>query len=303
MRRCLVVGHKGQDGRILSSALRARGCHVRGLARGEVDLTSGKQISDLIREEKPDQIYYLAAFHHASEEEITLSDAEVFNRSFAVHLQGAISFLEAIRAFSPSIRFFYAASSHVFGNPPESPQTESTAMNPQNIYGISKAAGIQACRYYRKTHGVFAACGILYNHESPWRAEKFVSRKIVRAAIRIASGERSLLTLGNLSAEIDWGYAPDFVDAMMRTLDLDAAEDFVVATGESHTVREFAELVFRALNLDAAQFLRENLNLIKKAGARLVGDSTQLRKKTGWAPSLSFSEMVRKLVEDSHHVA
>lgn len=303
MKRCLVIGHMGQDGRILSEVLRKRGCHVRGVGRGDLNLASVEDVCDLVRGERPDQIYYLAAFHHSAEEKVAISDPELFQKSFAVHVQGAISFLEAIRCVSRSIRFFYAASSHVFGSPSLSPQTESTPMNPENIYGISKAAGIQACRYYRNVHGLFAACGILYNHESPWRAEKFVSQKIVRGAIGIAAGRLATLTLGNLDAKIDWGYAPDSVDAMIKILDLDVPEDFLVATGESHSVREFAEIAFHTLNLEAADFLRENRTIIHKAETQLVGDASRLQKMTGWTPTLSFREMVQTLVEASQHEA
>jgi GDPmannose 4,6-dehydratase len=301
MKQCMVIGHQGQDGRILCSMLRKSDFRVLGIGRGEVDITKSSHVAELVQAVRPDLIYYLPAFHHSADEKIDLTDAEVFQKSFEVHVLGAVSFLEAIRRASPQSRFFYAASSHVFGSPVETPQTERTPFNPLNIYGISKSAGIQACRFYRATHKIFAASGILYNHESPWRSEKFVSQKIVQGALKISRGTASTITLGNLDAEIDWGYAPDFVNAMVRIMALDAPEDFIVATGESHSVREFAEIALRTLDLNPIDHLKEDKSLIRKTHTRLVGDSSLLRAKTGWRPSLTFSEMVTTLVKTALH--
>jgi GDPmannose 4,6-dehydratase len=298
MKRSLVIGHQGQDGRILVERLRSQGGEVLGLSRGEVDLTDAQAVAARLASDLPDVIYYLAAFHHSAEEEITLSDAEIFHRSFETHVFGPIAVLEAMRGRCPGAQFFYAASSHVFGTPEVEPQSETTPMNPTNIYGISKTAGIHACRYYRRVHRLFASCGILYNHESPWRKPKFVSQKIIQGAREIAAGRRSSLTLGNLEAEADWGHAEDYVEAMIRIMDLAEPDDFVVATGESHSVREFARIAFDTLNLDADAHIKVDGSLLHKPSTRLVGDSSRLRARTGWEPSLKFPDMVRSLFGD-----
>lgn len=295
MKRSLVIGHQGQDGRLLVERLRSQEEEVLGWARGEIDLTNTQAVAERLAADRPDFIYYLAAFHHSSEEEITVSDAEVFRRSFDTHVFGPVAVLEAMRSGAPHARFFYAASSHVFGNPEIEPQSETTPMNPTNIYGISKTAGIHACRYYRRAHRLFASCGILYNHESPWRKRKFVSQKIIQGAREIAAGRSSSLTLGNLDAEADWGHAEDYVEAMIRIMQLDEPDDFVVATGESHSVREFARIAFDALNLDADARIRTDESLLHKPSTRLVGDASRLRERTGWKPSRTFPDMVRSL--------
>jgi GDPmannose 4,6-dehydratase len=296
MNRCAIIGHKGQDGRILAECLRQEGHIVIGVGRGDLDLLDQMAVEAFLRAECPDHIYYLAAYHHSSEDRLEISDAELFRRSFDTHLHGVVSFLEGIRQVSPTARLFYAASSHVFGRPGDSPQTETTPFSPENIYGISKAAGVEACRFYRRNHRVHASCGILYNHESQYRSEKFVSQKIIQGALAIARGERDRLTLGNLNAAIDWGYAPDFVRAMKHILALDSAGDFIVATGETHTVGEFAELAFSALGLDWRRHVEVNPALLTKTQSLLVGDSTKLKAATGWQPTIDFAKMVMYLL-------
>jgi len=297
MSRSAIIGHKGQDGRILGECLRHAGHAVIGVGRGDLDLSSGDAVESFLREEHPDRIYYLAAYHNSSEARDPIPTAELFRRSFDTHLHGLVSFLEGMRRVLRSARLFYAASSHVFGQPEEdSPQTERTPFRPQTIYGISKAAGVEACRFYRRKHGVHAACGILYNHESAYRAETFVSKKIIRGALAIARGECDRLTLGSLDAAVDWGYAPDYAEAMTRILARDEPDDFIVATGETHTVREFAGLVFDALGLDWRLYVDENPGVIAGTHAALVGDPSKLRAATGWRPTVGFAEMVQLLV-------
>jgi GDPmannose 4,6-dehydratase len=245
---------------------------------------------------QPAEIYYLAAYHHSSQEKTTAYPPAIFAHSFEVHVTGLIHYLDAIRLHSPSTRLFYAASSLVFGEPPSPVQTEETPFNPRCAYGISKAAGVHCCRHYRHNYGTFAAAGILYNHESPLRHEKFVSQKIIQAALRIRSGTQDRLILGDLSAEIDWGYAPDFVDAMTRILALDAPEDFIIATGETHSVHEFVEIAFGLLGLDWRKYVVEDPTVLSRRKARMAGDPTRLRRATGWNPSITFPKMIEALL-------
>ena len=310
MKSALVVGSAGQDGRLLLARLQAEEYSVLGIARDRVhatpvsgfrtiDILDPAQVSDVVSEMKPDEIYYLAAFHHSSEEAREFDAAGVWQRSFDVHVRGLLHFLEAMRAHSPRSRLFYAASSHVFGDVAGEPQNEHTSLQPQSIYGITKTAGLHCARFYRREHSLFAAAGILYNHESGLRAEQFVSQKIVRAALRIRRGQQDKLILGDLSARADWGYAPDYVNAMRMMLRLNAADDFVVATGETHSVQEFVETAFGVLDLDWKAHVEEKPELIARRRAALRGDATKLRTRTGWKPSVTFVQMVARLVKES----
>lgn len=308
MRRAVIVGCAGQDGRLLFELLEERAYSIIGLMRGAVrsarvpakidpvDVLDGSQVGALLDDFRPDEIYYLAAYHHASEHRMPLPAGAQWQRSFDVHVLGLLSFLEGIRTRSPESRLFYASSSLVFGNPSISPQTEQTPLDPRSAYAITKAAGMQCCRMYRAASSVFASAGILYNHESDVRPEAFVSQKIVRGALRIRAGLQHEVVLGDVSAEVDWGWASDHVRAMTAILRLPAPDDFVIATGEPHYVRDFARIAFEALGLDWQSYVREQPGLVATPRPRLVGDSSKLRHATGWSPSLSFAEMVRLMV-------
>ena len=284
MSTALIIGSAGQDGTLLGHHLRGLGYEVRGVTRG----APMPAVDDI------DEIYYLAAFHHSSEDP-PVEPGELFEKSVEIHVTNLVRYLEAIR--TRKARLFYASSSLVFGDVSESPQTETTPLRPTEPYGITKATGMQICRYYRQAHGVHASVGILYNHESPLRAEKFVSKKIVKAARAIARGSRDRLVLGDLSARIDWGYAPDFVDAMHRIVARDAADDFIVATGEPHSVREFVELAFARVGLDWQAHVEENRAVITRPPHARVGDASKLVRATGWRPTTSFTAMVHALMD------
>ena len=301
MNRCVVIGSQGQDGRLLTEYLQKRGDIVTGVGRGELDLINPSEVMDFLRTSETSHLYYLPAFHHSSEDRQGISDADLFRRSFETHVQGLVSFLEGIRCVSPATRLFYAASSHVFGKPTDFPQTEKTPFQPENIYGISKAAGVEACRYYRRRYGIYASCGILYNHESGYRKETFVSQKIIKGALAIARGERKELLLGDMDAAIDWGYAPDYVQAMTMITESDTADDYIVATGELHTVSQFVEAVFARLGLDWRRHVVVDPLLITKEPSRLLGDASKLRGKTDWRPTIGFTEMVDLLTTQALH--
>lgn len=308
MKRALIVGSRGQDGRLLSDLLEGQKYQVHGLIRAglesrepretALDLLDGKAVRSLIGDLKPDEIYYLAAYHHSSES-VRPPEIELFRRSFEVNVYGLLNVLESVREVSPSSRVLYAASSHVFGDSASSPQDEQTPLAPASIYGISKTAGIHACRHYRDRTGVFASAAILYNHESPFRAPDFVSTRIIRGALDIRNGRTNRLVLGKLKAEVDWGYAPDTVDAMWRILQLSDPGDFVVATGELHSVQEFTEIVFDLAGLDWRSCVAENPEVIQRPQNPLRGNPRKLREKTGWKPSLTFREMVARLWEEA----
>lgn len=295
-KKAVIVGCDGQDGRLLSDLLARQGYSLIGIARGgPIDILKTKVVFNLVRKFKPHEIYHLAAFHHSSQDP-AIDPVELFQKSCDVHVSALVNFLEAIRQFSPSTRLFYAASSHVFGSPKTPVQDESTPLAPENVYGVTKAAGLLTCRYYRRQHGVFASVGILYNHESPLRSSKFVSQKIAQGALAVKNGRQKNIILGDLSAEVDWGYAPDYVAAMHKILNHSKADDFVVASGQKHTVRDFAKLAFGRLGLDWRACVKENRGVLTKKKTTLVGSPKKLMRLTGWKPSVDFAGLVDALL-------
>ena len=306
MNRALIIGVTGQDGTLLAGQLETEGIDFVGLssegvvgADGQVaqagKLTDADFIRQVVQASPPSHVFYLAAHHHSSQDADLSKDAQLWKQSVDVQVLGLVNVMEALRLHAPGARLFYAASSHVFGAPVDSPQNENTPMIPNNVYGVTKIMGIEVCRYYRRQHGLFASIGILYNHESIYRKAKFLSQKIIRGALEIKCGRATQLVLGDLSAQVDWGYAPDYVDAMVRILKLPESGRYVIATGEAHTVREFVSVVFEHLGLDYKEWVAEDPSIIRKSNTVLIGDSSKLRRETGWAPSLSFPDMVRLL--------
>ncbi|MDB6026249.1 MAG: hypothetical protein JWM68_2472 [Verrucomicrobiales bacterium] len=309
MKTAIIVGADGQDGRILFEQLRREGYAILGIGResirtenlaelSRINILDAGQVSSVVAKLQPSEIYYLAAFHHSSEE-LPTDASTLWQRSFDVHVRGLLHFLEAIKKNSPASRLFYAASSHIFGDVDREPQDEKTPFQPKCIYGLTKVAGIHACRLYHHNDNVFAAAGILYNHESPFRAAKFVSQKIIRGAINIKRGTQSKLILGDLAARIDWGYAADYVAAMRAILKQQMREDFVIATGETHSVLEFVEIAFGFLGLDWKKHIEENSSLVMRRRNPLRGDATKLRTMTGWKPTVTFEEMIHCLLQNS----
>jgi GDPmannose 4,6-dehydratase len=311
MARALIIGAGGQDGRLLFDRLVGDGCGVLGVGpkgavrsagvpdAGPFDILDAAAVAAGVAKLEPDAIYYLAGYHHSAEDSLLPDDLELYRRSHDVHVLGLLHVLEAIRIHAPQARLFYAASSHCFGDPPPGMQDETTPLRPRGVYGITKTAGVQLCGRYREFHGVAASVGFLYNHESPLRRRNFLSMKIVGAAVDFSHGRRDKLTLGDTAARVDWGYAPDYVDAMTRIVALPQADDFVVATGELHSVEEFAAIAFGRLGLDWREHVTVDPSVIVKRerSVELVGDSRKLRALTKWAPSVDFRQMVELLVD------
>lgn len=313
MRSALIIGAAGQDGRLLTGQLLARGYAVRGWTRVpstmtlececfQIDLIDPFSVECALREQMPDEIYYLAAYHHSAEDRVELSPDELRKRSFEVHAVGLKHVLDTVKNFLPATRIFYAASSHVFGPALGHHQDERTPFAPSSAYGASKLAGVDHCRAYRE-QGVFAATGILFNHESSLRPETFLSKKVVQGALQARRDPNSKLLLGDLDARVDWGYAPDYVDAMFRILQLPIADDFVIATGKLHTVREFVETAFVAVGLDWKQHVQTDTQCLQRKPEALCGDASKLRSATGWSPTVRFSEMVEMLVRERERQA
>jgi GDPmannose 4,6-dehydratase len=298
MSRAIVIGSEGQDGRILFDRLSNEGDEVVGIGRGSpTDVTSRSAVARLLSEFEPDEIYYLPAVHQASQDAVATDDAELLERSLRVHVAGVVNILSELTARQSGASLFYAASSLVFGNPTNEIQDEATPLAPRDIYGITKSAGVHICRYYRAHHGARASVGFLYNHESPLRGPTFVSKRIARAAAAASRGDEVTLVVGDLSARTDWGYAPDYIDAMVRIVRLDKADDYVIATGEAHTVLEFVEAAFEIVGIDWQKHVIEDPTLLTRQPVTRIGNAARLRERTGWKPTVTFQEMVKILVD------
>jgi len=304
----LIVGHKGQDGSILRQQLLSGGHTVYGLGRNGLEAPNGSVDSSIsldhpdslrriVKRLQPRQVYYLAALHHSSQ---SLPDSgSLLHGSLTVNTLGLAHVLDAIRLEAPSARLFYAASSLVFGDPPTCPQTEDTPFAPRSDYAVSKIAGVELCRYFRRAHGIFAACAYLYNHESPKRPASFLSRKTAVAAAAIADGRGQGLVLGQLDAVVDWGYAPEYAEAMRLILDLPDAADFVVASGRASTVQAFVEAAFSHVGLDWREHVTLDPALIRRPqpARPYVGDARRLNEATGWRARTTVAQLAAIMVD------
>lgn len=307
----IIVGVGGQDGSLLKLSLERQGVAVIGINKtaiscapdtlsvtGDFSVLDRNQVENLVSVAKPDEIYYLAAYHASSEAEHSNLDPEEYRNYERVHVQGLLNFLYAICRHRSDARLFYASSSLIYDGSSGPVQDEDTPLSPTGYYGLTKVQGMLLCREFRRAHGVFAASGILYNHESILRPESFLSKKLIMGAHRISLGLQDELLVGSLDAETDWGYAPDYVEAFQEILRTATPDDFVIATGKSHTVREFAEQVFDCFNLAAGDYLKEDRELLHRAPPPKIGNPAKLAAVTGWKAKGSFAEMVQRLVDD-----
>jgi GDPmannose 4,6-dehydratase len=309
-RRALITGITGQDGSYLAELLLDKGYEVFGMTRRastenverighlvdrvtliQGDLLDPHSLVSALRTSEPHEVYNLAAQSFVP----TSWNQPVLTAEFTG--VGVTRLLEAIRTVDPDIRFYQASSSEMFGKVREVPQTEQTPFHPRSPYGVAKTYGHYITVNYRESYGLYAVSGILFNHESERRGLEFVTRKISDSVARIKLGLAEDLVLGNLDAERDWGFAGDYVDAMWRMLQQEGPDDFVVATGETHSVREFAEIAFSHVGLDWEQYVRTDPQFLRPAEVdRLVGDSSRARKQLGWTPKRSFRDLVEMMV-------
>ena len=316
VKRALITGITGQDGSYLTEHLLGLGYEVHGLVRRvaledpqrrfnriqhlldqvtlhPASLESYPSIFHVISRYQFDECYHLAAQSFVAE-----SFADGFS-TMNTNINGTHYMLAAIRELQPRCRFYFAGSSEMFGQVREVPQKESTPFHPRSPYGISKVAGFDLTRNYREAYGMFCISGILFNHESPRRGFEFVTRKITSAVARIKNGQQQELRLGNLEARRDWGHAKDYVRAMHLMLQRESPEDFVVASGESHTVREFCELAFGEAGLDYRKHVVQDEKFYRPAEVEsLIGDSTKARTVLGWSPEYNFTELVTDMVHN-----
>jgi GDPmannose 4,6-dehydratase len=309
-RTALITGITGQDGSYLAELLLEKGYRVVGMVRRastenferideirhrlvlrQADLLDQLSLIDLLRTERPDEIYNLAAQSFVPTSWVQPMLTAEFD---AV---GVTRLLEAMRLAAPEARFYQASSSEMFGKVRETPQRETTPFHPRSPYGVAKVYGHFITVNYRESYDLFACSGILFNHESPRRGREFVTRKVTDGVARIVLGLAAELRLGNLEARRDWGFAGDYVEAMWRMLQQPTPEDFVVATGEAHSVRELVEVAFGCAGLDWTQYVRHDESLLRPAEVEhLIGDASRARAVLGWAPRVSFRELVEMMV-------
>jgi GDPmannose 4,6-dehydratase len=316
-KKALVTGITGQDGSYLAEQLIDKGYEVHGLLRrsssfnteridqlyrdpheSEVklflhhaDLSESSRLVRLVYELQPDEVYHLGAQSHVR------VSFDVPEYTGDITGMGTLRLLEAIRDAGVTPRFYQASSSEMFGSTPP-PQNEDTPFHPRSPYAVAKVMGYWITVNYRESYGLFACNGILFNHESERRGETFVTRKITRALARIKAGLQDKLYLGNLDAQRDWGYAPDYTDAMWRMLQADEPDDYVVATGEMHTVREFLEVAAGHVGLDWEAVVEIDPRYYRPAEVdALQGDPSKAREKLGWEPTVTFEELARIMVE------
>jgi GDPmannose 4,6-dehydratase len=314
----LITGITGQDGSYLTELLLQKGYAVHGIVRRTSnllrsriehlrrdlkiygknlflhygDLSDSTTLRRIFREVAPGELYHLAGQSHVGLSfEIPESTCDEVGMA-------TLRLLEIARDQSPGVKFYHASTSEIFGDASESPQTEETPMRPTSPYGCAKAFATQLARVYRQSYGMFVCNGILYNHESPRRGENFVTRKIARSVARIARGLDVDLVLGNLESKRDWGRAQDYVAAMWLMLQHERPDDYVVATGEAHSVRDFVEAAFAVVDLPWEKYVKQDRAFDRPIEpARLVGRADKIQKTLGWKPSGSFQQLVREMVE------
>jgi len=314
-KRALITGITGQDGSYLAEFLLGKQYEVHGVVRRvaledpehrlsriqhvldrlhlhAASLESYASIHQVIRRVQPDETYHLAA-----QSFVSYSFDDEFS-TLNANINGTHFLIASLRDLAPESRFYFAGSSEMFGKAEEVPQTESTRFHPRSSYGISKVAGFELTRNYREAYSMHCSSGILFNHESPRRGYEFVTRKITSGVARIRAGKASELRLGNLEARRDWGHAREYVAAMWQMLQQAEPDDYVIATGESHSVREFVELAFDLAGMDYRDYAKPDPGLFRPAEVNmLVGDASKAKARLGWHHAVGFEELVREMVE------
>ena len=312
----LITGISGQDGSYLAEFLLNKNYEVHGLVRRiaiedqrhrlwrlrkilnkiklhPASLENYASIVKIVSKLKPNELYHLAAqsfVHYSFEDEFS---------TLSTNINGTHHVLSAVKDFSPKTKFYFAGTSEMFGKVQEVPQTEKTIFYPRSPYGISKCTGFDMVRNYRDAHNLYACTGILFNHESPRRGFEFVTRKITSTVAKIKSGKEKFLELGNIKSKRDWGHAKDYVEAMWKMLQLKKPEDFVIGTGETHSVEEFVRLAFNFADLDYKKHLKINKTFFRPSEVDLlISDYSKAKKKLKWKPKIKFKDLVYEMVEE-----
>jgi GDPmannose 4,6-dehydratase len=311
MKTVLIIGSEGQDGMLIKRLLYRKDYQLWGLGRSkcrdyfgltgyllfDLEKDDYTNLINLIRDKKPDEIYYLAAFHHSSQEKEISDTLNFINKSVKINQIGFINVLEIVKENSPLTKVFYASSSLIYSGCLNPFQTENTLPEPRCIYSASKCGSMDAAKYYRNTHNIFVSVGILYNHESVLRKDYYLSKKIISESRLVKEGKIESITIGDLSALTDWGYAPDYVEAMWHILQLEIPDVYIISSGQPHSVQNWFEVLFEYLNLDWRKYVVEDPSIIIRKKPILIGDNQKLRS-SGWSPAFSFKDMVLDMYEN-----
>lgn len=311
--KALIFGIGGQDGSYLSEFLLEKGYLVYGMERRialedqddrhkrlkvpvvilDGDINNYGDVFNVINEVKPDEIYHLAA-----QSDVALSFKDPF-QTFQTNVMGTCNVLEAMRILVPNAKMYFAGSSEMFGGAVETPQNENTKFNPRSPYGVSKCTGFYLSKVYRESYNLFICNGILFNHESPRRGKEFVTKKITETLKKIIEGKENKLRLGNIEAKRDWGYAKDYVEAMWLMLQQDKADDYVIATNEIHTIRQFVNEACKYVNIDEDEILELDPNMIRPNEINILqGDYSKAKEILKWEPKVKFKELVRLMMKN-----
>jgi len=305
LKKALVIGSEGQDGKLLVKLLINKGYKVYGVDRSEIsfsddiqylkiDLGTPSSILKCLSVEY-DEIYYLAAFHHSSINK-ELNETNIIEKSYAVNVLSFALLLESLVSQNAKSKVFYASSSLIFGKSGIEVQNEKTQPKPNCIYSITKQSAMQLAEYYRNKYNLYIAIGIMYNHESVYRGDAFLSKKIINQTKEIVAGKREKIIIGDLKSKTDWGYAPDFVNAMWHVLQLNKGDNYIISSGTLRQVKDWFEVLFNYLGMKWEEYVLEDKSLIFRKKPVLKGDNSKLMG-TGWLPKTSFEQMVINIYE------
>lgn len=289
----LIIGAGGQDGILLTELLKTKNYRLVLVFRDQLNMSNKFELEEFIVNKIPDEIYYLASENPSSQDEES-SDIKSFN----TNLIFLINLFEALLNLKIQTKIFYASTSHIFFGNQNINQSEESTPEPVSIYGLTKFYATHACGYYRKNKNLFISTGILFNHESKYRKENFVSKKITLAIKKILNKEIDTLELGNIDVQLDWGYAPDFVEAIYKIMQLKYSSDFIISTNETHSLREFLEIAFSHVGLNYLDYININNSIVKRTNYHKIGNNSKLLNSINWRPSVNFKKMVEKLVDD-----
>lgn len=316
MKKALITGISGQDGSYLAEHLLSLGYEVHGITRSSALIDQDRlwRLSNVLKQihlhtasvESTPSLYRILekvqpdeCYHFAAQSFVSFNFEDEFS-TMNTNATGTHNLLASLHQIAPHCRFYFSGTSEMFGNSESFPQDEKTRFHPRTVYGISKVVGFELARNYRESYNMYACTGILYNHESPRRGLEFVTRKITSTAAKIKLGQSKEIVLGNIDAERDWGYAPDYVKAMHLMLNYKTAEDFVIGTGKLNTVRKFLEVAFGELDLKYEDYVKFDPRFSRPVGNKLVANPTKANELLGWKPTITFEEMVRQMVKSDY---
>lgn len=294
MNNALIIGSKGQDGVLMTELLKNQGIDCLGIFRGNCDISNFNQVLTLIQDYCPKYVFYFAAHHKsATENQDSRENKEYFN----VNTIGVLNFLDAIKLAKLNTHFFFASSSLIFKPNPDGLLNENSELELNNLYSISKYASMKLCEQYRNIYGLQTTVGIMFNHESRYRKNKFVSRKIVDFVVAITKGLTGKLSLGSLDTVVDWGAAEDYMSAIFELVKEGKTGEYVISSGYGHTLREFCEVAFSYLGLDYADYISSDSENIIRVNSTRIGDSSKLISDTAWKPKISFEKMIQNMID------